>query len=79
MWRLSAPGSELGAGISRPLPGQRLRVHDGEDPDALLLILAGDATVTTRHGRRELTEGALLWLPHGSTAHLTAGETACRV
>ncbi|MFE1754184.1 hypothetical protein [Streptomyces anandii] len=74
LWRLPIPGSELDAGISRLLPGQRVNTHTKEDPDTLLLILAGDATVATRHGPQHLTEGTLLWLPRGSTAGLTAGE-----
>jgi quercetin dioxygenase-like cupin family protein len=74
LWRLSVPGSELAAGISHLLPGQRVNTHTEEAPDTLLLILAGDATVATRHGPQHLTEGTLLWLPRGSTAGLTAGE-----
>ncbi len=74
LWRLSAPGRELDAGITRLLPGQRVNTHAEADPDVLLLILAGDATLPTPHGPRHLAEGTLVWLPHGSTADLTAGE-----
>lgn len=75
LWRLSVPGSELDASISRLLPGQRVKIHTEEDPDVLVLILAGDATVATRHGPQHLTEGTLLWLPRGSTAGLMTGES----
>ncbi|MET8249546.1 hypothetical protein ABZV31_37410 [Streptomyces sp. NPDC005202] len=74
LWRLSAPGRELDAGITHLLPGQHLNTHTEQDPDVLLLILAGDATVPIPHGPQHLTEGTLLWLPRGSTADLTAGE-----
>lgn len=74
LWRLSAPGRELDADVTHLLPGQRVNTHAEADPDVLLLILAGDATLPTRHGPRHLAAGTLLWLPHGSTADLTAGE-----
>lgn len=74
LWRLSTPGRELDAGITHLLPGQHVNTHTEEDPDVLLLILAGDATVPTPDGPQHLTEGTLLWLPRGSAAGLTAGE-----
>lgn len=74
LWRLSAPGRELDAGITHLPPGQRVNTHAEEDPDVLLLILAGDATVPTTEGPQQLAEGMLLWLPRGSAADLTAGE-----
>ncbi|UXY31974.1 hypothetical protein [Streptomyces sp. HUAS TT20] len=73
LWRLAAPGRELDAGITHLLPGQHVNTHTEEDPDVLLLILAGDATVPTADGPQHLAEGTLLWLPHGSAAGLTAG------
>lgn len=75
LWRLSGPGRELDAGIVRLLPGQRAETRAEADPEVLVLVLAGDATATTPHGPRHLTGGSLLWLPRGSTAALTAGES----
>ncbi|GAA2885875.1 hypothetical protein [Streptomyces mexicanus] len=74
LWKLNVPGSELDARISHLLPGQRVNTQTEQALDALVLILAGDATVTTRHGAQHLTEGVLLWLPRGSATGLTAGE-----
>jgi quercetin dioxygenase-like cupin family protein len=74
LWTLSEHGRELDASITHLLPGQHVNTHTEEDPDVLLLILAGDATLAGPHGPRHLTEGTLLWLPRGSVADLAAGE-----
>ncbi|MGW4560847.1 hypothetical protein ACWEN3_00110 [Streptomyces sp. NPDC004561] len=74
LWRLAEPGRGLDAGIIHLSPGQPLNARTEADPDVLLLVLTGDATVATARGPRHLTEGTLLWVPSGSSAHLTAGE-----
>ncbi|WP_425472181.1 AraC family ligand binding domain-containing protein [Streptomyces cyaneus] len=40
----------------------------------LLLVVAGEGTVTGADGIGHLSEGALLWLPRGSRRSLEAGD-----
>ncbi|MFF8610468.1 cupin domain-containing protein [Streptomyces sp. NPDC015346] len=74
VWRLSEPGRQLDANIVRLPPGRRVDAHTEPDLDVLLLVVTGDATLVTAEGPVPLGEGALTWLPHGSTRALVAGE-----
>jgi hypothetical protein len=48
--------------------------HTEPDLDVLLLVMAGDGVIDGAQGPQPLAEGALLWLPHGSTRSLSAGD-----
>ncbi|CAM5260504.1 hypothetical protein [Streptomyces griseomycini] len=73
LWRLAESGRQLDANVVRVPPGQRVDTHREPDLDVLLLVLAGDGTLTAPDGTHPLPAGALTWLPHGSTRALTAG------
>ncbi|MFF9216867.1 hypothetical protein [Streptomyces viridosporus] len=73
LWRLAESGRQLDANVVRIPPGQRVDTHREPDLDVLLLVLAGDGTLTAPDGSRPLSAGALAWLPHGSTRGLAAG------
>ncbi|MGW4002779.1 hypothetical protein ACWEGM_13055, partial [Streptomyces nigra] len=60
-------------GVQLP-PGRRVDPHVEPDLDVLLLVVAGDGTVTGSGGEANLTTGGLLWLPRGSRRALAAGE-----
>lgn len=74
-WRLAEPGRQLDANVVRLPPGERIDTHAEPDLDVLLLVLAGDGTIGTENGPEPLSGGTLLWLPHGSSRSLTAGDT----
>lgn len=74
LWRLAESGRQLDANVVHLPPGHRVDTHVEPHLDVLLLVLDGDGTLETADGSRQLTEGALLWLPHGSRRALTAGH-----
>ncbi|MGW3498214.1 hypothetical protein [Streptomyces sp. NPDC001020] len=74
LWKLAESGRQLDANVIRLPAGHRVDTHTEPDLDVLLLVLTGDGTLTTPQNPQHLSEGALLWLPHGSTRSLTAGE-----
>ena len=74
LWKLAEPGRQLDANLIHLPAGQRVDPHTEPDLDVLLLVMAGDGMLDTAEGPQPLTEGTLLWLPHGSTRGLTAGE-----
>ncbi|MGC3003677.1 AraC family ligand binding domain-containing protein [Streptomyces sp. G35A] len=73
LWRLAESGRQLDANVVRIPPGRRVDTHREPDLDVLLLVLAGDGTLTAPDGTHPLTAGRLTWLPHGSTRSLAAG------
>ncbi|MFJ3981710.1 cupin domain-containing protein [Streptomyces fungicidicus] len=73
LWRLAEPGRQLDANVVRVPPGHRVGTHREPELDVLLLVLAGDGTLTAPDGPHTLAAGALTWLPHGSTRSLAAG------
>ncbi|MFC8783929.1 cupin domain-containing protein [Streptomyces nigra] len=74
LWKLSEPGRQLDANVVHLPPGRRVDPHVEPDLDVLLLVVAGDGTVTGSGGEENLTTGGLLWLPRGSRRALAAGE-----
>jgi len=74
LWKLAESGRQLDANLIHLPAGHRVDTHTEPDLDVLLLVLAGDGTLTTPPDSQHMSEGALLWLPHGSTRSLTAGE-----
>lgn len=74
LWRLAESGRQLDANLVRLPPGERVGTHTEPELDVLLLVVAGDGELAGEEGPLTLTEGALVWLPHGATRGITAGE-----
>ncbi|MFE5191537.1 cupin domain-containing protein [Streptomyces sp. NPDC056628] len=74
LWRLAEPGRQLDADVVHLPPGRRVGTHVEPDLDVLLLVVAGEGTVTGLGGDQPLATGGLLWLPRGSRRALAAGE-----
>ncbi|MEW2292781.1 hypothetical protein ABZ719_08755 [Streptomyces sp. NPDC006743] len=75
LWKLAESGRQLDANLVRLAPGARVAPHAEPDLDVLVYVVSGGGTLGAgpRDERRELTEGATVWLPHGSTRSLGAG------
>ncbi|UXY31973.1 hypothetical protein [Streptomyces sp. HUAS TT20] len=73
LWKLAESGRQLDANLVRLSAGERIGTHAEPDLDVLVLIVTGDGVMDTPEGAQPLTEGGLLWLPHGSTRSITAG------
>ncbi|MGM7445218.1 hypothetical protein, partial [Streptomyces tunisiensis] len=50
LWRLAESGRQLDANVVRLPPGHRVDTHREPDLDVLLLVLAGDGTLTAPDG-----------------------------
>ncbi|MCN9241100.1 hypothetical protein NGF19_09905 [Streptomyces sp. RY43-2] len=74
LWKLAESGRQLDANVVHLPAGHQVDTHTEPDLDVLLLVLSGDGTLTAQDDPRQMSEGALLWLPHGSTRSLAAGE-----
>ena len=73
LWRLAEPGRQLDANLIHLRPGEHIGHHTEPDLDVLVLVVAGDGTLDTVEGEQPLAEGALAWLPRGSSRSVTAG------
>ncbi|MFF7898736.1 cupin domain-containing protein [Streptomyces sp. NPDC088817] len=75
LWKLNESGRQLDANVVRLAPGTGVAPHRERDLDVLLFVVAGSGVLGAGTGDepRRLTEGATVWLPHGSTRSLTAG------
>ncbi|MCF0085405.1 MULTISPECIES: hypothetical protein [Streptomyces] len=75
LWRLAESGRQLDANLVHLPPDQGVDTHTEPDLDVLLLVVAGDGRLESPGSAAAvpLTEGALCWLPHGSTRRLAAG------
>ncbi|MET8117028.1 hypothetical protein ACWG5P_25560 [Streptomyces prasinus] len=73
LWRLAESGRQLDANVVRIPPGRQVDTHREPDLDVLLLVLAGEGSLTAPDGTLPLRAGVLTWLPHGSTRALAAG------
>ena len=73
-WRLAESGRQLDANLVHLPAGRTVAAHAEPDLDVLLLVVSGDGTLGTDAGPQPLTEGTTIWLPHGSTRSLEAGE-----
>lgn len=73
LWKLDAPGRQLDANLVHLPPGETVGSHREPDLDVLLLVVAGSGTLGTPDSTEPLAEGALVWLPHGSTRRVGAG------
>ncbi|MGH6656220.1 MAG: hypothetical protein ACRDVE_13570 [Actinocrinis sp.] len=74
VWKLSEHARQLDANVVHLPAARTVQTHAEPDLDVLLLVLAGAGTLDTVDGPLPLVEGALMWLPHGSTRSLTAGD-----
>jgi quercetin dioxygenase-like cupin family protein len=74
LWRLAESGRQLDANLVHLPPDHVVGTHTEPDLDVLLLVVAGDGSLESPEDDAvPLAEGALCWLPHGSTRRLTAG------
>lgn len=75
LWKLAESGRQLDANVVRLAPGDRVDSHREPDLDVLLLVVRGDGVLGkgAADTPEPLAEGALFWLPHGSTRSITAG------
>lgn len=76
LWKLAESGRQLDANVVRLAPGGRITAHTEAQLDVLVLVVAGDGTLGngSSDAVEPLTEGALVWLPHGAARSITAGE-----
>jgi quercetin dioxygenase-like cupin family protein len=74
LWKLAESGRQLDANLIRLPAGEHIATHAEPDLDVLILVVTGDGAMDTPEGALPLSEGVLLWLPHGSTRSITAGS-----
>ncbi|MDO0924611.1 hypothetical protein QQY24_03965 [Streptomyces sp. TG1A-8] len=76
LWKLAEGGRQLDANVVRLAPGARVATHTEPELDVLLLVVSGDGVLGkgVEDAPEPVAEGALLWLPHGSTRSVTAGR-----
>lgn len=74
LWKLAESGRQLDANVIRLPADEHIGTHAEPDLDVLVLVVTGDGVMDTPEGVLPLVEGALLWLPHGSTRSITAGS-----
>ena len=74
LWKLAEPGRQLDANLVHLPPGQHVGTHAEPDLDVLLLVVAGDGILGTTGHALPLAKGTILWLPHGSSRSLAAGD-----
>ncbi len=70
LWKLTETGRQLDANVVRLPPHRSIAPHMEPDLDVLVLVVSGSGVM----GDERVSEGKLLWLPHGSTRSITAGE-----
>ncbi|MGW4560849.1 hypothetical protein ACWEN3_00120 [Streptomyces sp. NPDC004561] len=73
LWKLAESGRQLDANVIRLPADGHIGTHAEPDLDVLVLVVDGDGVMSTPEGELPLAEGALLWLPHGSTRCIQAG------
>ncbi|MFF5333140.1 cupin domain-containing protein [Streptomyces sp. NPDC013181] len=73
LWKLAESGRQLDANLVRLPAGEHIGSHAEPDLDVLVLVVGGEGALHTPQGELPLAEGALVWLPHGSTRSITAG------
>jgi quercetin dioxygenase-like cupin family protein len=74
-WRLAEPGRQLDANLIHLPARQRVETHTEPDLDVVLVVVAGGGTVGTPYGEQTFADGNIVWLPHGSTRNITAGDS----
>ncbi|MEV5508124.1 cupin domain-containing protein [Streptomyces orinoci] len=74
VWKLTEPGRQLDANLVRLAPGEKIGTHMEPDLDVLVHVVSGEGVMGTSDGPQQLSEGAVLWLPHGSSRDIAAGH-----
>jgi quercetin dioxygenase-like cupin family protein len=76
LWKLAESGRQLDANVVRLAPGGRITAHTEAQLDVLVLVVTGSGLLGdgTSDATEPLAEGALVWLPHGASRSITAGE-----
>ncbi|MFE1754146.1 cupin domain-containing protein [Streptomyces anandii] len=76
LWNLAEPGRQLDVNFIHLPRGEHIKTHTEPDLDVLLFVVAGEGTVGIgmTGEPQHVAEGMLLWLPHGSTCSITAGD-----
>lgn len=76
LWKLAESGRQLDANVVRLAPGGRITAHTEQQLDVMVLVVAGGGVLGTGAADEPepLTEGSLVWLPHGAPRSITAGE-----
>jgi len=74
LWKLAEPGRQLDANLVHLPPGQHVGTHAEPDLDVLLLVVAGDGILGTTGHTLQLAKGTIVWLPHGSSRSVAAGD-----
>jgi quercetin dioxygenase-like cupin family protein len=72
-WKLAEPGRQLDANVVRLSPGAVVDTHTEPELDVLVLVVEGDGELSSGESAEALAEGALCWLPKGSSRRLAAG------
>jgi quercetin dioxygenase-like cupin family protein len=77
LWKLAESGRQLDANVVRLGPGGRITAHTETQLDVMLVVVAGAGVLggDLSAEPQPLTEGALVWLPHGASRSITAGDT----
>ncbi|MEV0981699.1 MULTISPECIES: AraC family ligand binding domain-containing protein [unclassified Streptomyces] len=73
-WKLAEAGRQLDANVVHLPPGRSVDTHAEPDLDVLLLVVAGEGTVSSGGAEQHVGEGTLVWLPRGSSRSLAAGS-----
>ena len=73
LWKLAESGRQLDANLVQLPAGRHIGTHVEPELDVLILVASGAGVMHTPEGELSLADGALLWLPHGSTRSITAG------
>ncbi|MFD3700443.1 hypothetical protein ACFWUZ_30690 [Streptomyces sp. NPDC058646] len=73
LWRLRDADRQLDANLVRLLPGAEVAAHTEADVDVLLLVVAGDGSLTLDGAVRAVGTGSLTFLPRGAARALLAG------
>lgn len=73
-WTLAEPGRQLDANLIHLPAGRRVATHTEPDLDVLLVVVAGDGTIGGSEAPQPVAHGNLVWLPHGSTREIAAGN-----
>lgn len=74
LWKLAEAGRQLDANVIHLPAGQVVETHAEPDLDVLLMVVAGHGTMDTAERTEQLTGGALMWMPHGSSRRITASD-----
>ncbi|MFE0258228.1 cupin domain-containing protein [Streptomyces sp. NPDC059010] len=77
LWKLTEAGRQLDANIVRLAPHHSIAAHREPELDVLVLVVSGSGVIGSGaiggDADEQVSEGLLLWLPHGSTRSITAG------